>query len=242
MSETPQFGTAEYQPQAGNVCKTCEQAIAETYYRVNGAMTCAACADTAARQLNRDTGPAFARALLFGIGGALLGLTLYSAVGIITGLEIGYVSLAIGYVVGRAMMMGSRGVGGKRYQIAAVALTYAAISLSIVPVAIAQYGRSKGKDTKETAAITVNSTDASAADITATPAEASDTAPLSAVGIVFALVYLIGFGLLSPVLNLASPLQGLLGLIILSVGLRIAWQTTAGPKLAMSGPFKAVNG
>jgi hypothetical protein len=36
-----------------------------------------------------------------------------------------------------AMMMGKKGVGGPRYQIAAVLLTYAAISLASVPILIA---------------------------------------------------------------------------------------------------------
>jgi predicted outer membrane lipoprotein len=57
--------------------------------------------------------------MIFGVGGAILGLILYSAFGIITGLEIGYLPLAVGYIVGKAVGMGSGGVGGRRYQIAA---------------------------------------------------------------------------------------------------------------------------
>ena len=39
---------------------------------------------------------------------------------------------------GKAMHLGSRGVGGRRYQLVAVLLTYLAVSLSAVPIAIHQ--------------------------------------------------------------------------------------------------------
>ncbi len=108
MLETPQFGTAEYQEQAGiDHCKTCSRTISHKYYRVSGAITCPECAEALAGRSRPDTKKAFVGALFFGIGGALLGLILYSVVGILTGLEIGYVSLAVGFIVGRAMMMGS---------------------------------------------------------------------------------------------------------------------------------------
>jgi hypothetical protein len=40
---------------------------------------------------------------------------------------LGYISLAVGYIVGKAIMKGTRGIGSRRYQIAAVALTHAAV-------------------------------------------------------------------------------------------------------------------
>jgi hypothetical protein len=52
-------------------------------------------------------------------------------------------SLAVGYIVGKAMMKGSAGLGGRRYQVVAVALTYAAVSLSFIPLVVSQV-RSKG--------------------------------------------------------------------------------------------------
>ena len=227
MSETPQFGTAEYQEQTGiNRCKTCDQLIVGQYYRVSGAMTCAACAQNTAGQTRPDTNQAFARGVLFGIGGALVGLILYSAVGIITGLEIGYVSLAVGYLVGRAMMKGSFGIGGRRHQIAAVILTYAAVSLSAVPIAISQL-RKQGTQSQTTA----NGVD--------------ETKPVSTpsgevkVGFFAALGYLVLIGFASPFLNLAEPLHGLIGLVILYVGIQIAWRITIGTRIQITGPFKA---
>jgi len=227
MSETPQFGTAEYQEQTGiNRCKTCDQLIVGQYYRVSGVMTCTACAQNTANHSRPDTNQAFVRAVLFGIGGALVGLILYSAVGIITGLEIGYVSLAVGYLVGRAMMKGSSGIGVRRYQIAAVILTYAAVSLSAVPIAISQL-RKQGNQSQTTA---------NGADETKLVSTSSNEVK---VGLFAALGYLVLIGFASPFLNLAEPLHGLIGLVILYVGIQIAWRITIGTKIQITGPFKA---
>ena len=121
---SPQFSTAEYAATPGSErCKSCNQTLGSQYYRVNGALTCAYCAEQTKLRLPVDTHSTFVRGLVFGIGGAIVGLVIYSAFGIITGLVIGYVSLAVGYIVGKAMMKGSNGIGGRRYQIAAVLLT-----------------------------------------------------------------------------------------------------------------------
>jgi hypothetical protein len=45
-------------------------------------------------------------------------------------------------------------------------------------------------------------------------------------------------GLASPFLELQNLFHGLIGLVILFVGIRIAWQLTAGPKLEVLGPFQ----
>jgi hypothetical protein len=119
----PQFGTAEYKSSAGpDRCKSCGTTLTSRYYRVSGALACENCAERLKQQVPKDTHQAFVRGIFFGLGGALLGLSLYAAFGILTGLVIGYVSLAVGYLVGKAIKMGSRGMGGRRYQIAAAIL------------------------------------------------------------------------------------------------------------------------
>ena len=77
-------------------------------------------------RIGQDTHSAFVRAIVFGIGAAMLGMILYATFAIVTGIVIGYASLAVGWIVGKAMIQGSGGVGGRRYQIVAVLLTYAA--------------------------------------------------------------------------------------------------------------------
>lgn len=75
----------------------------------------------------------FTHALLYGIGAAILGSVLYAAFTIVTHIEIGYVAIGVGYLVGKAMLAATKGVGGRRYQIAAAALTYLSVSMAFVP-------------------------------------------------------------------------------------------------------------
>jgi hypothetical protein len=138
LSEAPQFATAEYSHIPGTErCRICNNFVSGEYYRVNNQMACAKCALEARDGQPTDSHSAFARGLLLGIGGAILGLILYSTVVIATGWSIGYLGLAVGWLVGKAIIKGSNGVGGRRYQIAAVVLTYLAISASYVPIIIA---------------------------------------------------------------------------------------------------------
>jgi hypothetical protein len=44
-------------------------------------------------------------------------------------------------------------------------------------------------------------------------------------------------GLASPFLDLANPAHGVIGLIILFVGIRIAWRLTAGNAVNITGPI-----
>src|SRR5215471_3331161 len=145
MSTTPpQFATAEYKG-SGDTCKACKQPIAGEYFRVNGIQACAPCTEKVKQQSPKDTHAAFMRGMLFGVGGLIAGLVVYSAFGIITGLAIGYVSLAVGWLVGKAIKMGSKGVGGVRYQVLALVFTYSAVSLSAIPMGIAEYVKEKEK-------------------------------------------------------------------------------------------------
>lgn len=228
---TPQFRKAEYAGTPGaNGCKFCRQSLGGRYYRINGAMACSSCGERAKRELPQDSHAAYARGLLFGAGAAIAGLILYAAFGIITGLMIGYVSLAVGYMVGKAIHMGSKGVSGRRYQIAAVLLTYAAVSLAAIPIAVSQ----APKKAHPQAQIE----QPSAADRQPVPVQQpkqQPTKPRMSLGPALARLALVG--LASPFLELQDPFHGLIGLVILFVGIRIAWQITGKPQVQIHGPF-----
>jgi hypothetical protein len=138
-SPSPQFGTAEYVASAdGDRCKYCHQPIGTTYYLANASISCPSCAHKLRGRRGYGSGAAFGRAVVFGIGAAALGLALYAAFMIITHIAIGYASLAVGWMVAKAMVKGSGGVAGRRYQIVAGILTYAACTLARIPVWIYQ--------------------------------------------------------------------------------------------------------
>ena len=258
----PQFGTAEYAGAAGaERCQACKKPIAagSQYYRVNGNLACAYCGEQARLRLPQDSHQAFVRGLMFGIGGAIVGLIGYAAFGILTGLMIGYISLAVGWIIGKAMMKGSNGIGGRRYQIAAVLLTYAAVSMAAVPIGISQF--LKHDKTKRQAIVKLHSpgnaqaqheaiTDPNATVVTspppaneaveaddaaATPANSGSQKPGKGFGAAVGMLALIG--LASPFLELSDPIHGVIGLVILFVGIRIAWKLTEGATLEILGPF-----
>ena len=245
---TPQFGTAEYQAQPGaESCQSCKTTLTGRYYRINGALACEHCTEQLKTQLPKDTHSAFVRGLLFGVGGALLGLILYSGFSILTGIIIGYVSLAVGFIVGKAMRLGSGGIGGRRYQIAAVVLTYAAVSMSAIPIGISQYMKEqKTKPPAHQTSAPATTSPSAAAPAAPTQSEdvASDdaasssaTAPKQKSGLGGALVSLTFLGLASPFLELQDPIHGVIGLVILWVGISIAWRLTGSPKINILGPF-----
>ncbi|HTC51158.1 MAG TPA: hypothetical protein VK700_04410 [Steroidobacteraceae bacterium] len=217
----PQFTTAEYSNQsAAATCKVCGRALGSTHYRVNGVPTCTECAGQIQARLPEDSHAAFVRGISFGIGGAVLGLILYVLFAIATGLVIGFVSLAVGYIVGKAIVMGSKGRGGRRYQVAAVLLTYMAVSLAAVPIAISQHLKQR-----------------QAQEQSQTGDHAAASVPR--VGLAKALGELTVLGLASPFLDLANPMHGLIGLVILFVGLRIAWRITGQNPVNIVGPLTA---
>ena len=242
-SGTPQFSTAEYSTRpAETSCKSCGQKIRGAHYRVNGAPTCADCTQRLQAELPQDSHTAFVRGLLFGVGAAVVGFVIYVVFALTTGLVIGYVSLAVGYLVGKAMALGSRGVRGRRYQWSAVLLTYVAVSLAAVPIAISVHMKQKSAQqhtqaSEPAAAPAAPSASAPAAPSVSTPAAAPASAPAAKMSLGRALGMLALLGLASPFLALADPMHGIIGLIILLVGLRIAWQLTAAQPLDISGPI-----
>jgi hypothetical protein len=122
---TLQFDTA-----ATN-CAVCKQPISADYYTAGKSIVCANC--KARIETAKAPAPAspvvVARAALFGLGGALLGAALYYAVLAILHLMISIIAIAVAYLVGRAVHMGSGGRRGVAFQIIAVALTYCGIAL-----------------------------------------------------------------------------------------------------------------
>ncbi len=236
---TPQFGKAEYGTEpASNRCHYCQQPIAGTYYRVNDTISCPSCVASARSGRAADSHPAFVRALALGIGAAVLGMIAYAAIGIMTqGWVISIMSVGVGWLVGTAMMKGSNGVGGRRYQIAAALLTYAAVSTASVPMWIhfanqrKEQVQSQQQQLQEEQRQLENESGQQHP-----PQPAQPPMNLAAVATWLARVALLG--LASPFLRLAnSPGWGAMGLLILFYGIRYAWQITAGQPFHIFGPF-----
>jgi hypothetical protein len=237
----PQFSTAEYAHIPGTErCRICSNLISGQYYRVNGQMACENCARQASEGQPSDSHAAFARGLLLGVGAALLGLIAYATFTIITGWFLGYIALGVGWFVAKAITKGSNGIGGKRYQIAAVLLTYAAISLASIPILIS-YGIKHRADGvhRSTSAVQSQPSDASSAPSSQVQQSSPSHTlpPAQKINLTAAVGQLALWGLASPFLQLRSPFQGAIGLFILFIGLRVAWRLTQATPLSVDGPY-----
>jgi hypothetical protein len=236
----PSFDRAEYAlAPSSDTCTRCQQPIAGSYYRINGDMACESCARQATPAQLADSHAAFTSALLYGIGAAILGMILYALFEIVTGIAIGYLAIGVGYLVGKAMKRGSGGRGGRRYQIAAALLTYAAVSIAAVPVGIHYYNKQRSAKAAQTA--TVN-------DAQRQHPFPGDEQPQPApkpAGIGHLIIVFLGIGLASPFLELSDGFGGIIGIVILFVGIRAAWGLTSGVDPGapdISGPFPSNSG
>jgi hypothetical protein len=195
LPETPQFLKAEYlKERPAQICGQCGRPIGIRSYVVDSKLVC----DRCEAQAHPASHSGFVRGMVFGAGAAIVGLALYATFTITTHFYFGYVAFGVGWLVAKAMMTGSRGVGGKQYQIAAVLLTYAAISLASVPILIA-----------------------------AAVQDAADRGIQTHVDWASIAGKLVAWGIASPFLQLREGVGGVIGLVILLAGLRIAYRMTA---------------
>src|ERR1700761_2539573 len=133
----------EGDPADPDQCAYCRRGITDTYYRVAGHMACPACAEHAQSLTPPNAHSVFLHALSYGAAAAVLGCIGYALVVIMTGWTIGYAAIGVGYLIGWAMRQAAKEHGGRRYQWAAALLTYAAVSMAFVPIAI--HASMKGK-------------------------------------------------------------------------------------------------
>jgi hypothetical protein len=244
--DSPQFQKAEYAGAGGPACQICKQPIGAAYYRVNGAVACEQCATRVKGVTPESSHAHLVRGLIYGIGGAIVGLILYATFTIVTGIYIGYISLAVGFIVGKSIKMGSKGFGGTKYQIMAVLLTYAAVSMAAVPIAIAYSAKHRSETPVARSTAPPSATNSNpgaefggAQDDASAPSEDAPRGAGTKTGLAL-LAYLAFIGLASPFMDLAQdPVHGGIGIIILLVGLRIAWRMTSMSDHAqIVGPFK----
>jgi hypothetical protein len=239
----PQFGTAEYSNQpAGTRCRVCQQPISGTYYRVNAATVCPNCVQKMHSQITLDSRAAYVRALAYGAGAAIVGLAGYALIAILLqGWIIGYMSIGVGWVVATAMMKGSDGIGGRRYQITAALLTYAAVSMAAVPIQI--YSAGRGSQQREIQQQKLEEEQRQLEKEYGQQSSAAKPAPtarpeMSLEKLGKLLAWLVLIGLASPFIELAnSPGWGAMGLLILFIGIKIAWKIAAGRPFENYGPF-----
>jgi hypothetical protein len=183
--------------------------------------TCRTAAEAAA-ETPRGVGP-LAIAGACGFFAAVAGALIYYAVLAIANLEIGIVAILIGYMVGYSVRKGARG-GGRRFQILAVVLTYAAVALAYTPIIIRGVIDAQNKSRNEQRADAV---------------VGQAPTPVKPVAGVVGILVLFGFAAALPVLVIFNSFpSGLISAFIIFIGLRQAWKMTAAPHVQVLGPYR----
>ena len=217
--EQLQFRQAE--PVSGQTsarrCAVCKMPIPGVYFQAAGVNLCPGCAERVRAGQQAPPVQSLLKAAVYGGGAAIAGCAIYATVAIAAHLELALIAILIGYMVGRAVRVGSNGLGGRPQQILAVVLTYFAITFSYVVVAI--YALSQQHAPSAQGAIE------------------AQPAAMSLGGAIATLVVLAAG---APFLQLQqSGAGGLLSLLIIFFGLQRAWRITGRRELEIFGPYEA---
>ncbi len=201
-------------------CAGCNATIRDTYFTAGGRLICINCADRIHATKPPEPGTkGLLRAALYGAGAALLGTIVYFAILAISGYEIGFIAVGVGWLVGKAVRKGGYGCGGWKLQALAVGLTYCSIVGSYVPLALKTI---VAKQSQSVAATTER------------PAlQQPSSSGTSGVGLILGLLILFVISLAAPFL---AGYHNILGLFIIGLGLYEAWRLNRRPQLVLSGP------
>ena len=220
-------------------CAQCATPITDRYYTLGSHVLCESChlAFRSARAPGNAASRFFGAAAL-GTIAAAIGCALWIVVTKLTGYEIGLIAIAIGYLVGMAVHVGSRRVGGRAYQLLAVFLAYSAIVMTYVPMIASEFMAREGAQQEAQTALpddraegdTANS--ASGADAEE-DLEAPVTRPgvdelaawVAAIPLAYMLPFLMGF-------------ENAIGILIIGFALWQAFRMNARSKIELQGPFR----
>jgi hypothetical protein len=249
-SDELQFDKAEMDGASGGAltCQICGRPLHDIYFEVNGRPSCEKCRYDVEAERSRASGAGrFARALVGGGIGALVGAGIYYAVLALTGYEVGIVAIAVGFLVGAGVRWGSRGRGGWVYQGLAITLTYVAIVSTYVPLVFEELEK---MDETELAESQAAGAPGAAGDefeparapgealVSEADAEAAVPEELPDISAGEALVALVLFGLFVLALPFLGGFENIIGLVIIGIALYQAWAMNKRQALLIEGPLQ----
>jgi len=233
-------------PTDGSLCGNCQGALVNHYFQANGTPICQNCIG-AIQQLISGSGSStgrFFKAALYGLGAAALGAIGYGLWMGMTNSEFALVTIAMGWLIGKCVRLGSGNRGGWRYGLLAVVLTYFAISFSFLGVGVTQL-RNGGAAAIVDASSGISKsspepqTVPASASASAEEAPSPGTAPIPApVGFIAGVVMLAVFAISMPVI---SASESILSLVITGFGLWQAWSMNRSVKVEITGPHPVAN-
>jgi len=130
------FERAEYGPNQATTapCTSCKRPIEGLYWKFRSGPVCKSCRDRIeAAVAHATSGASLGRAAIEGGGVALACGVGYAVFAAVSHIQLALVTIGIGFVVAKVVRRASGGVGGTRFQILAVALTYVASTMGYLP-------------------------------------------------------------------------------------------------------------
>lgn len=219
MSEPPlQFETAEGMAAESPSCSICHAPFAGDYHELNGHPVCAVCRAREEAVYAQDLQwSRFVTAAVYGLGAAFAGGLLYWGFVKLTHIEFGLMAIAVGWLVGKAVMKGSNMRGGRRYQFLALGLTYFSITLSYGAMMVEQIIKARPAKAEVQGEVK--------------PAPPAPSAGAFVVGIAMLILIVLA----APFLG---GLSNVLGLVIIAIGLFEAWKQTRLVPFSSGGPYR----
>jgi hypothetical protein len=249
------FEHADRTASTARVCAQCGTPITDRYYTLGSHVLCESCHFA----FQNATAPGNAVSRFFGAAAlgavaAAMGCAVWMLVTDFTGYEIGLIAIAIGYLVGMAVHLGSRRVGGAAYQVLAVFLTYSAIEMTYVPMIAEQFMTEAGIEQSAQTAASEDSQNAPSGDSNtgfsegraeddtansarsasaggdvenpeSDPAVDAATAWVAAIPVAYMLPFLMGF-------------ENAIGILIIGFALWQAFRMNTRAKIELQGPFR----
>ena len=233
--EVPRFDVAQAVTPVGTApCAECRSPIVDTYFEWDGKVICAKCQPRIAASVATPETGGVLRALAFGLAAAIAGTALYFGLTAVSGRDLAWAMIPVGFAVGKAVRLGSGGRGGRRYQWLAGCLTYVTIASTYVPFVTSGFGDRTPTAiaaAESPAASRLSSATVSAASSptpVAAPIPASRPGPAHLAALLLlatAAPVLVGFG-------------NILGITITIVAVLVAWRLNRPLPDAIVGPFR----
>jgi hypothetical protein len=205
-------------------CANCSGSLGAQYWNWQGNAVCEKCKALLERTvLASQSKKAFGRAALLG-GAAAFGLGIAYAIFVaVSGMQLALLTIGIAFVIATILRRCSNGVGGRRYQLLAVALTYLASAMGYAPAVVS--GLSQRDQSAETAQ----------ADDSQQTAERETHSSASAGALLMGVAVILAVTLAAPFL---AAMDAPIGLLIVIFGLWEAWRLTKGVPASLDGPYQ----
>ena len=234
--DVPTFDVVDAVTPVGTApCAECRGAIVDTYFEADQSVICAACHARLTAQRPPDAAVGrFGRGLAFGLLAALATAAAYVALLATTGRELTLAVFLVGLVVGKAVRIGARGRGGRRFQWLAAALTYLAIATTYVPFVVKGYSPTSSRSSAEVTDLAFAGTTASFLMVTTPPPELP-AGRSSLGGTAVGLGGLLLLAVAAPVLESAN---NILATLVMFAALLQAWRMNRRVELRITGPYR----